>query len=154
MASKKRTIEHPKVKASGGGAEKGPITPPTIPEEQQARLATLLPAAHQTIQLVEDRMLALQIAATVRWEQNQSVHDVDEDAPPAFGDDEYAEFLDLVEDVARGAMFQSLASFFNLPAEVINQVMVSSLVTGLVGPPSANRKELGVVSHKRQGEHK
>lgn len=153
MASKKRTIGHPKVRNAGAKVrvEEENLAPTAaVPPEQLSRLGTLLPAANAVIQAVEDRMVALQVAATARWTPGQNVHDVDENAPPAFGDDEYADFLDLVEDVSTAAMFQRLAAFFELPETVVNQVLTASL-TANISPPNV-KTAIGVVSHQRHGQ--
>lgn len=170
MASKRRTTRHPKVpQPDGSDAKNDDSSPKTtsrtrtkiLPEdvrpeaalgpEQLKRLATLLPQANSVIQEIEDRMAALTVAATSRWVPGQDAYDTDENESPAFGDEEYADLLALVEEVAEAAMFKGIAGFFSIPEGVINEVLVEALKTKLVGGPPSQQKRVGVVSHKRHG---
>lgn len=96
-------------------------------------------------------MAALTVAATSRWVPGQDAYDTDENESPAFGDEEYADFLAMVEEVGEAAMFQGIAGFFGIPGNVVNEVLVDALKAKLVEGPPSQQKRVGVVSHKRHG---
>jgi hypothetical protein len=141
MASRKRTKKHPALDADESestpdpapeyevGAPDGKLTP-----DQRGRLTSLLPKASDVIQSIEDRMTALSVAATARWKPAQLVHETDENSAPVMGDDEYADFLKLVEDLAEHAIFREVALFMGLPEAVVDQVLTQALTTDFVVP--------------------
>lgn len=96
-------------------------------------------------------MVALTVAATKRWSPDQDVHDIDENAPPAFGDEEYNDFLSLVQEVADASTFREVARFFDIPEEVINKVLTDALSAHLSPSAPAGKSGLPVVIHKRHG---
>jgi len=119
--------------------------------EQRARLEVLLPQAQQVLQSIEDRMVALTIAATARWQPEQDVLDTDEGSAPVFGDDEFDTFLSMVEELAEHAWFQEISKFLNLPDNVVHQVMVDSLKARFVETSATALKKSNVpfVVHRR-----
>jgi len=118
-----------------------------LPDDQRARLEVLLPQAQQVLQAIEDRMVALTIAATSRWVPEQEILDTNEQAAPVFGDGEFDHFLAMVEEVAEHAWFQEISKFLGLPEAVIHDVMAESLKAKFAVAPG--RKSVGVVSHQR-----
>jgi hypothetical protein len=178
MASKKRSTTHPKVKKKAASVavaraakasakttssttdapDRVAVQPEnTAPDaylsnEQRARMGTLLQQAERVLENVEDRMMALTIAATARWSPGQDVHEVEENEAPAFGDDEFDEFLALVEDTAELAMFQGVALFLGLPKDVVDQAVSTTLVEGMSSGPQTKRRvdPAALVVHQRQ----
>jgi hypothetical protein len=116
-----------------------------VGSEQQRRIATLIPQARDLLNLVEDRILALGIAATMRWEQDAHATDRDEHEPPVFGDEEYDAMLSLVQSVSEHAWFQEIAKFFGLPEEVINKTLEASLRAEATGSLPGAKSSIGHV---------
>ena len=117
--------------------------------EQKARLEVLLPTAQGVLQRVEDKMLALTIAAAARWQPNQNVHEADEIEAPVFGDEEFSSTLVVIEELAEVTFFSEIAKFYGLPDSVINEVVLSSLKETFIGPSSAKKNQVPFVVHKR-----
>jgi len=81
-------------------------------------------------------MLALTVAATARWNPTQSIYDTDENSTPVMGDEDYAHFLALVEEMAEHALFRSVALFMGLPNEIVDAVVTNNLAGKLSSSPS------------------
>lgn len=102
--------------------------------------ANLLPRANTVLQNIEDRMMALIVMATARWQPATSLLETDENSSPIMGDDEYSEFLALVENMAEHAMFREVALFMGLPEHVVDEVLLHSLRGAGGSTPAALKK--------------
>lgn len=131
------TTTEPQVELAVGDPD-GKLTP-----EQKTRLAAMIPEANAVIQGIEDRMSALSVAATARWQQYKVLHEIDENSAPVMGDEEYDDFLALAEDLAQHALFREVALFMGLPQEVVDNVLTQALAADFIasGPKAADLKK-------------
>ncbi len=82
----------------------------------------------------EQRIMALVRAANNRWEPGRSVLETDETDTPVFSDQEYGDFVSLVEVLGHAEWTRQMMAFLRLPAPMIDtlveEMLRARLVTG------------------------
>ncbi len=115
----------------------------------------LLKSAESAIRGVEARMLALTVAATERWVPNQNAYETDEVGSAVFGDDEYNEFLLVVEEIGHIATVTAVAKFFGVPGDTVEALSLDLLRESFLtsGPSRAVRGANQTVVSKVGNRH-
>jgi hypothetical protein len=123
-----------------------PVLHEKLTEEERA----LFDQASDELAAVEQRMTALTRAAASRWRAAQSVYDTDETSALVFSDEEYADFLAVVEMMGEAEMLRTIGCFVGLPVDILDDIVHEKLKGKLVPMP---RKALPfVIKQSRQRE--
>ena len=137
-----------KTPASSAAAKPAlPVFP--VPDGLSKEEDDLLEKASAEIDRVEQRIMAMCRAASKRWRPNQSVLNTDETDEPVFGDDEYADFLAVVETMGEAATFKTIGMWMGVPEATLDEVVKDRLKTTFFGAPP-NKRGQGHVALKQQ----